>query len=219
MPQHYNRRTFGGPGTQTPTAGFNPFPGSQFRPSPGTPVVPETPRTASGEVPGVQRARDVGQSINELGRVTELDLLGGSFGSRTGGGAGGGVGSLPPIAFPDTTAATDAAFARAKDRTGQNVRASLTGLSENLASRGLMGGRLEGGARGEVIGRAGSGLNEVIREQAIQDALGAQRRASEEFQGRITQRGQDIQVAQSANEQRNRALQGLLSFINPERLF
>ena len=155
---------------------------------------------------------EAGQALRALAEASGLPLLGSSSGSASGAGAD--YGSLPPIAFPDTSAATSAAYARAKDQTGLNTRAALTALQDQLAGSQLLGSGQEAAATRDIVGRGQGGLNEVTREQAIQDVGTAERRAGQEYQGRITQRGQDINAAQQAAARQQQVLQGLLSVIN-----
>lgn len=124
---------------------------------------------------------------------------------------GAGPASLPPIAYPDTSAGVDAAFARGKDKAAANARASVRGLTEAMAARGILGSGIEAAGTGAIVGRAGQGVNELIREQSIQDANLAQQRAAQEYQGRIQQRGQDIGVAQENARRQTQALESLLN--------
>jgi hypothetical protein len=132
------------------------------------------------------------------------------------GSASGGSATLPgQVAFPNAQAGVDAAFARGKDKAALNARASLTGLTEALGSRNMLGGSTESQGIGEVVGRAGQGVNELIREQTIQDANLANDRAKLEYQGKIQQRGQDINAAQEQARQRQSSLNSLLSLVYP----
>ena len=160
---------------------------------------------------GKQKGTEAGQALKALQEASGLNLLGSSNAS---GGGGGGVGSLPPVAFPDTSAANAAVFGRAKDQAGQTARASLTALQNQMASRGILGSGIEGGNTARIIGEAAGGANEITREQAIQDAKAGNTRAAQEYQGRITQRGQDISAAQANAARQQQTLQGLLSVIN-----
>jgi hypothetical protein len=132
------------------------------------------------------------------------------------GSASGGSATLPgQVAFPNAQAGVDAAFARGKDKAALNARASLTGLTEALGSRNMLGGSTESQGIGEVVGRAGQGVNELIREQTVQDANLANDRAKLEYQGKIQQRGQDINAAQEQARQRQSSLNSLLSLVYP----
>lgn len=161
----------------------------------------------------VQKATEAGAALKALAASSGLNLLGSSSGSASSSGSGGGSG-YGTVAMPDTSAAMDATFARAKDQTGQNTRASLTALENELGASHMLGSGLEAGAKSNLIAKGGNGLNEVTREQAIQDALAKQRQAQMTYQGNITQRGQDINVAQQEATRNQQVMQGLLSAIN-----
>ena len=177
-------------------------------PMPGLPPMFTPPQTFRG-IAGEPDPRPIlDQASTNLGvDLRQQFNLGGA--NATGGGSG--TASLPPIAYPDAQAGVDAAFARGKDKAAQNARASLTGLREAMAGRNMLGSGVEAAGSAEIVGRAGQGVNEIIREQSIQDAMLANQRANQEYQGRIQQRGQDINVAQSNAQQQSQALQSLLN--------
>ena len=105
-------------------------------------------------------------------------------------------GGLPRIEY-DTAGeqqANAAAFARAKEMSGQNAQAAIQALKGAMEGRGLTGSTVEGQAMGGVIGGAGQGISNVIREQAIQDAQANARKTQTKYQGDITQRGQDLEA-------------------------
>lgn len=102
---------------------------------------------------------------------------------------------------PALDAARSAAFARAKDNAANTADASMKALTEELGRRGMQGGGYEAGQIGNTLAREADQIGEAGREQAIQDANFATHAADENFQGAITQRGQDISAAQ-ANAQR-----------------
>lgn len=104
------------------------------------------------------------------------------------------------------SAAREAAFNRAKDKSGKIAASSLRGLREALGSRGLLGGGAEGAGVAQLAGQTGEGLGDVVREQAVQEAGQASRNADTEYTGQVSQRGQDIARRQS-----------LLSLINAGR--
>ena len=124
---------------------------------------------------------------------------------------GGGGGATPPREAygmgGQADAARAAAFARAKDQAGNIGRASLTGLQNAMAGRGISGSGIELGQMGEIVGGAGRELGEVNREQLIQDLAAAQHGADIQYTGGIEQRGQDIQ----AEAARRQALLGLFN--------
>jgi len=169
------------------------------------------PETESFQRTGAQKGYNAGEALKALQEASGLNLLG-SYSSEGGGGAGGGA--LPRVSMPDTSAARAAAFGRAKDQAGQTARAAITGLRGEMAGRGLLGSGIEGGETANIVGRAAGGVQEVTREQAIQDALAAGRAGEVGYQGDITQRGQDLATRQAEEARRAQAMQGLLSVIN-----
>lgn len=170
------------------------------------------PETGGFRRTGQQRGTEAGQALRALAEASGLPLLGsdtstGVFGSGTGGTG------QPRVTMPDTSAAQAATYGRAKDRAGQEARASLTALQEMFAERGLSGSGIAASESGKAIERSRAGLGEVSREQAIQEAAQAARRGELEYQGQITQRGQDINAAQEAAARKQSVLQGLLSVL------
>ncbi len=165
----------------------------------------------------VNKAVEAGQSLRALADASGMPLLG--FGSGSGYGSGAGAGALPPtIPYPDTSVANADAYARAKDQTGLNTRASLTALQDQLGGSQMLGSGQEAKVTGDIVANGQSGLNEVSREQAIQDAAAGERRANTAYQGAITQRGQNINAAQQEAARQQQVLQGLLSVINSNNL-
>lgn len=162
----------------------------------------------------VHKATQAGEALNALAKITGMPLLGSSSGSSTGYGGGMGGTGTPAMGMPDTTGATSAAFARGKDQAGSTARAALTALQEEMAGRNMLGSGQEAMATADVINRAGAGVNELTREQAIKDATFANAKATEQYRGNITMRGQDLNAAQEAQRQQQQALQGLLSVIS-----
>lgn len=124
---------------------------------------------------------------------------------------GGGGGPTPQhVDFGGLSGAEDAAqsaaFARAKDQAGLIGRSASNSLAGVMGARGLTGSGLAANAAGGVINQQATQLGNVNREQAIQGANMARQRASEQYQGNITQRGQDI----AANDSRRNAMLGLV---------
>jgi hypothetical protein len=129
----------------------------------------------------------------------------GSFGGAPGA-PGGATSTAQPterIAAPDTSAALAAVFNRAKDQVGKTTTGSLTALRTALASRGLLGGGVEGNATGRVVTAGQGQLADTSREQAIQEGTRLNDFAKLGYQGAIEQRGQDITTSEGAA---NRAL-------------
>jgi hypothetical protein len=161
----------------------------------------------------VQKATDAGSALNALAKVTGLPLLGSMSGSSASGSGAGGGSSVPQVQMPDTSGAVNAAFARGKDQAGSTARAALSALQEEMAGRNMLGSGQEAMATADVVGKAGAGVNELTREQAIKSANFANQRGLEQYKGLITQRGQDLNVQQENARRAQQAMEGLLSVI------
>lgn len=118
------------------------------------------------------------------------------------GGLQGGNGPLSEVSYNDSgiggseDAANANAFARAKDEAGQTGAAALRSLQDVMGSRGLVGSRTAAGPESQVINQGANQLGGVINTQ-LQSQLQANRaKASEIYQGGITQRGQNVQATQ-----------------------
>ena len=105
------------------------------------------------------------------------------------------VGGGAPVANEE--AARAVAFGRAKDQAGQIAAASLQSLQNILNARGTTGSTEEARGVADIVGGAGSGLQEVTREQLLQDLQRAAEVADRNYAGGITQRGQDLASQQS----------------------
>lgn len=108
-----------------------------------------------------------------------------------------GSGTLQPrvgaSAIPtDENAARAAAFGRAKDQAGQIARSALTGIQENVAGRGVAGGGIEALKTAGAIQDASAPLQDLTREQYINDLNRGATISDETYQGNIAQRGQDV---------------------------
>lgn len=107
-------------------------------------------------------------------------------------GGGGGSSPVQGVAPVDTSGAERAAFARAKDQTGQAATGAMAGLRSALGGRGMLGSGGESRGIQSIAGRGLGELGDVSRQQAI-DASGlAERTATTNYQGGIAQRGQDV---------------------------
>lgn len=105
----------------------------------------------------------------------------------------------PQLAPVDTSAAQAATFARAKDQVGQTASGALTGLRAALGGRGMLGSGLEErGTAAAATGAAGQ-LGEVSRQAAVTKAGLDNQNATTNFQGAITERGQDFAKEEAAN--------------------
>lgn len=144
---------------------------------------------------GHNAQRDV-NSQKIFQRLTEP--FGGNFLDFNASASGNAPSNAPTIQRPDTTAATAAAFARAKDKVGQIARGAMTGLRSSLGARGQLGAGHEGALTADVINKGAGQLGEVSRDQAIQDVGTANQFELARYNGEITQRGQNMQ----ANNQR-----------------
>jgi hypothetical protein len=132
----------------------------------------------------------------------------GVSGSATGGGSSVGTngfgtsgvsggGRLPTLQLPDQTAASNAAFATAKDRVGKIGRASLDSLRGELGATGNLGGGAEGQLTRDIIQGGAGELGQVSRDQAVKEANLSADFAKTNFAGGITQRGQDVSASEA----------------------
>ena len=110
--------------------------------------------------------------------------------------AGTGYNRIAPV---DTSAAEAASFNKAKDQVGLESSGALTGLRAALGGRNLLGGGLEGMATTQAATSAAGELGDVSRQQAVTRADEAQKNAQANFEGGITQRGQDFQKEEAGN--------------------
>ncbi len=157
----------------------------------------------SGSGPGSAAFASKGAALNNL-----LASATGSGVSVSGQSAG-----APPVTMGDSSAGTAAAFARAKDQTGLNTRASLRAFQDQMAGNNMMGSGLEMTGTRDIVEHGAGQLNEVGREQAIKDASLNNQRVMADYQGRVTQRGQDLNVAQSNANRQQQTLETLMSMI------
>lgn len=116
------------------------------------------------------------------------------------GGLQGGGGPLAEVSYNGSgiqgaeDSANSNAFARAKDMAGQTGAAALRSLHDVMGARGMNGSPHAAGPESQVINQGANQLGGVINTQ-LQSQLQANRqKASELYQGGITQRGQNIQA-------------------------
>lgn len=114
-------------------------------------------------------------------------------------GGGGTSTSHPQLAPVDTSAAQAATFARAKDQVGQTASGALTGLRSALGGRGMLGSGLEERGTAAAATSAAGELGDVSRQAAITKAGLDNQNATTNFQGAITERGQDFAKEEAAN--------------------
>ena len=107
--------------------------------------------------------------------------------------SGGGPAGADPM-----QSSRDAIFARAKDKAGQLAASSLTALRNSMAATNTLGSGIERGETRRVLNDTNANLGETVREQAIQEVGQRQHEADTQYQGRITQRGQNLQARQAS---------------------
>ena len=95
------------------------------------------------------------------------------------------------------TAARAAAFARAKEQAGNTANAAMQALRGLYENQGTMGSTMEAARAGQVIGEAGAGVNQFTRDQLLSDLSRAADIEDLQYQGGITQRGQDVALKQA----------------------
>jgi hypothetical protein len=95
------------------------------------------------------------------------------------------------------TSANAATFARAKDKAGQLARAGLQSLQGELGAQGMLGGGAQAQATRDIIQTGMGQVGDVSRQQAIEEAAQKAKFAEFGYTGSITQRGQDIQLAEA----------------------
>ena len=157
---------------------------------------------------------------NPIAGNPPMGTTGGGPMTPPGGGPGGGgttqnSGSyVAPVQMPDTSAATSAAFARAKDQAGALSRASLDSLTGELGSQGMLGGGAQAQGAADILGQATNTMGNEISSEAGQQAGIAADFAKTGYEGDITQRGQDIQEQEAAAQRNQNVLLALMKGIN-----
>ena len=188
----------------TPNGGYGGYGGGASMPSSiaaldSTVPAPQYARgTPSGGSAGVtQGGYDRQQEIQlqhdlEMQRMQSKKDMFTSLMGQYGGSGGGARVTRTPEDTAKEEAGRSAAFARAKETAGQNARASMASLNDVVAERGLMGSSVEAAQQGAIVGGAGSQVNDFLRDQAISEADRASEISDQEYQGQITQRGQEM---------------------------
>ncbi len=135
---------------------------------------------APGEGPGTPRPQSAGPSAPNPGPM------------------GGLIDAIPmmpreaEIPRIDDTEAVREAYARAKDTAGQQGRAAMDSLQDVLGARGMVNSGIGVNEAGGVIAEGARQLGDFNREQAIQRVENERQRQFANYQGRIGQRGQDM---------------------------
>jgi hypothetical protein len=98
---------------------------------------------------------------------------------------------IPEMESVDDSQAAREAYARAKDVAGSHGRAALDALMDIQGGRGIVGSGIGVNEAGGVIAEGARQLGDFNREQAIQRVENERRRREINYQGNISQRGQD----------------------------
>lgn len=131
-----------------------------------------------------------------IGTSGTTGTSGGPSGSSSFGGVTPG-GTIAAPTLPDSTAATNAAFATAKDKAGKISRASLDSLRGELGATGNLGGGAEVQGVRDIIS-SGAGLEgQAARDEAMKQSEIAADFAKTGYAGAITQRGQDVSAQEA----------------------
>lgn len=112
--------------------------------------------------------------------------------------AGQGLARVGGIQLPDTQAATNAAFASAKDKSGQIARSSIDSLRGELGATGNLGGGAEVEGVRQQVNNASGIEAEAARAGEMKNADLAADFAKTRYGGEITQRGQDVAAQEAA---------------------
>jgi hypothetical protein len=112
--------------------------------------------------------------------------------------AGQGLARVGGLQLPDMSAATDAAFASAKDKSGQIARSSIDSMRGELGATGNLGGGAEVQGVRDVINNAAGVEGQAARDISMKQAdIGADF-AKTRYGGEIAQRGQDVSAQEAA---------------------
>lgn len=98
---------------------------------------------------------------------------------------------------PEETAARAAAFARAKDQAGMTANSALEGLRSATNARGIAGSSIEGEGMARILGGGAGEINDYTGAQLASDLGRSSQVSDRNYQGNITQRGQDLQARQA----------------------
>lgn len=94
----------------------------------------------------------------------------------------------------DNTAATNAAYARAKDKIALEGSAAGKAMQGAMTARGISGSGIEAKGAKDITRASLAGLGQVARDQAMSDVEREDAFAKLGYTGGIQQRGQDIQA-------------------------
>jgi hypothetical protein len=136
-------------------------------------------------------------ALKEKYNTLAQNRLLGAMGTVGGGQGAPGVSRTSGDIAAKEQAGREAAFARAKEQTGQIAQSSLQSMRNNLARRGITGGGYAEQRGAEALAPATGRLQDFTREQLIQDLGNLQHAGDVEYQGGIQQRGQTLANQQS----------------------
>lgn len=128
--------------------------------------------------------------------------------------AGQGLARVGGLQVPDMKSATDAAFAGAKDKSGQIARSSIDSLRGELGATGNLGSGAEVQGVRDTVNNAAGVEGQAARDISMKQAdIGADF-AKTQYGGGIAQRGQDVsaQEAQASLAQQKELAQARLAF-------
>lgn len=108
--------------------------------------------------------------------------------------------SLTPVNPANPSAANAAAFAAAKDKAGASAGASIRALRGLLANQGQLGGGPAAGAMRQAVETANQPVNDVIRQQQVQDQQTNNQFAQFNAQLQMAQRQQDATMRQAQEQ-------------------
>lgn len=197
-----------------------------------TPYTPEWYQQQDADAIRRYGVAGTAQGRGEANYLKEVSpSLSGLYAAMSGGGAvdgTGGTGNFSSVSYPtggtntptnptasiaplDFKAANSAAFATAKDQAAQTAGASLQGLQQALAGRGMTGGGYEAGQIGQTLAREANTIGEAGRAEAVHEADLAARAGEANLSSQVAQRGQDIGQQESGAERAARAAEAAYS--------
>lgn len=140
----------------------------------------------------------------------ELALIQRSIGSA--GGAGTPY-TAPTYGGADLTEKHRLAFGRAKDRAGKIGKASLRGLRESMAARGLLGSGIESAGTAGLHGDVAENLSNVVTQQASEQAGADTHAANQNFNAQQQAAQMNFNAQQQAAQRAQAMQQSLLGLI------
>lgn len=161
-------------------AGIDPW-----HPYPG--IAGTAPRMAPGYVPPDEYAGSAANTPKGMS-LDQLDLIKKSLGPAA---------PAPTYASADLSEKHRLNFARAKDTQGELARASLTGLREDLASRGMLGSGVERQGSRMLHQKVAGNLSNTVTQQASEQSALDQHAADQNFAAQQAAAARQQQMTQS----------------------